>query len=239
MTQSQTHHSLFSATPNTTTMTTFAETMARLHMLWEQSENEMINTQTNLQEMQKSLQEVQQTNASLTCDNQILQSQIAEMTNEITKLNTTIKDSEDYQKQFTKVSHIITMERENTHLKQQIAIMERRVAFYQNQCNDLKVLSTKGPESNEQAVQTEEVYEQTPITHELEPEQLEAKENEQDEVHEDDDGVNVVEKKIKGVIYYVSDEGDIYDKDEDETIGQLRGKIETLPSGKTKVKWYK
>lgn len=226
-------------------MTTFSETMARLYKLWEQSEKDVINAQTNHQDIQKSLEKVQQTNALLTSENQVLQSQIAKMTNEITKLNKTIKDSEDDQKQFTKVSHIITMERENTHLKQQIAILERRVAFYQNQCNELKALSAKGPESNDQAIQTEEVSEETPINvqpeHEQEPIQsaTEAEVQDREEGDGDEDGLNVVEKKIKGVIYYVSDEGDIYDKDEDENIGELRGKIETLPSGKTKVKWYK
>lgn len=210
-------------------------------MLWEQSEKQMIHTQINLQDLHNQLEEVQQTNASLRNENQALQSQIANMTNEIAKLNKTIKDSEDDQKQFTKVSHIINMERENTHLKQQIAILERRVAFYQNQCSELKSLANKGPESSEQAIQTEEVPEEHPFTmhKELEPKQQAQLEVADEQNSEDEEGLNVVEKKIKGIIYYLSDDGDIYDKDEDGTIGQLRGKIESLPSGKTKVKWYK
>jgi hypothetical protein len=55
----------------------------------------------------------------------------------------------------------------------------------------------------------------------------------------DDNDINVTEKKIKGVIYYVSDDGDIYTKNDDDSIGELKGKIEHLSSGKTKVKWYK
>jgi hypothetical protein len=55
----------------------------------------------------------------------------------------------------------------------------------------------------------------------------------------EDEGISVVEKKIKGVIYYVSDDGDIYNKNDDESVGEVKGKIEVLLSGKTKVKWYK
>jgi hypothetical protein len=63
--------------------------------------------------------------------------------------------------------------------------------------------------------------------------------SEDNEDNDDSEDLSVVEKKIKGVIYYVSDDNDIYERNEDESIGDLKGKIEVLSSGKTKVKWYK
>ena len=110
------------------------------------------------------------------------------------------------------------MEREKTHLQQQLDIMERRVAFYRNQCK--RSFSVEDQETQTMCHQQQEV--QQPSS----------------EADNNDVEMNVVEKKIKGVVYYLSDEGDIYEKT-NEAVGKIRGKIEALPSGKTKVKWYK
>jgi chromosome segregation ATPase len=45
------------------------------------------------------------------------------------------------------------------------------------------------------------------------------------------------EKKIRNIIYYVSSKNDIYEKTENSLVGDLVGKLEKTPEGKTTVTW--
>lgn len=196
----------------------FSDAMTQIYLLWEQSEREMKLLQEALNECEQQIKEVSTQKKELEDEKEQLVYRNNELSKEVEMLITKLQEAEDYQKQFTKVSHILTMEREKTHLQQQLDIMERRVAFYRSQCK--RSFSVEDQETQTMGHQQQEF--QQPSS----------------EADNNDVEMNVIEKKIKGVVYYVSDEGDIYEK-ANEAVGQIRGKIETLPSGKTKVKWYK
>lgn len=221
----------------TQTSAMFQNVLMDLSCLWEKAQNDKDELIQLLQTTQLSLDEQCKINDTLHHQNKDLSLQLEVSRKEADNLKKKVQEAEDDQKQFTKVSHIINMERENTHFKQQIAILERRVAFYQNQCNELKLQLQSQSQSQSQvpmnqSTQSTQTYTDAPIQDET----TSIKDESNDE---QDDGLSVVEKKIKGVYYYVSDENDIYEKNEDESIGELKGKIEVLSSGKTKVKWYK
>lgn len=204
-----------------------------LSCLWENAQKEKDELIQSVQSTQSSLDEQCRVIDTLHHINKDLSQQLEVSQKEVDNLKKKVQEAEDDQKQFTKVSHIINMERENTHFKQQIAILERRVAFYQNQCNELKSqLQSQSPMN--QSTQSTQTYTDAPIQDETTLVTDESQGHDEQE-----DALSVVEKKIKGVYYYVSDENDIYAKNEDESIGELKGKIEVLSSGKTKVKWYK
>lgn len=196
----------------------FSDAMTQIYLLWEQSEREMKLLQEALNVCEQQIKEVSTQKKELEDEKEQLVSKNDALSKEVEMLMTKLQEAEDYQKQFTKVSHILTMEREKTHLQQQLDIMERRVAFYRNQCK--RSFSVEDQETQTMCHQQQEV--QQPSS----------------EADNNDVEMNVVEKKIKGVVYYLSDEGDIYEKT-NEAVGKIRGKIEALPSGKTKVKWYK
>lgn len=249
-----------------TTSLQFSDLMTGLYNLWEKSEDnkkrleeELEKTTNNVQLLTNSNLKLQDVQNQLQKENTALQQQIAELTKQL-------QDIEDDQKQFRKVSHIITMERENHHFKEQIAILQRRVAFYQNQCNTMKnkvqqtenSLTTEADINDKQNTTQNLVHITTDIErsddtqHQDNTESpdndlskidnLVSNDNEQKEDNKNDinsSDIKVIEKKIKGVIYYINDDGEIFDKNDDDSIGDLRGKITNLPSGKTKVKWYK
>lgn len=217
----------------TQTSTMFQNVLMDLSCLWENAQKEKDELIQSVQSTQSSLDEQCRVIDTLHHINKDLSQQLEVSQKEVDNLKKKVQEAEDDQKQFTKVSHIINMERENTHFKQQIAILERRVAFYQNQCNELKSqLQSQSPMN--QSTQSTQTYTDAPIQDET------TLVTDESQAHdEQEDALSVVEKKIKGVYYYVSDENDIYAKNEDESIGELKGKIEVLSSGKTKVKWYK
>lgn len=219
----------------------FQDAMTELYMQWENSQTDMLQLREAFQATEQSLLEQRNINHELSNENKDLGMKLASSQKEVEKFKRKVQEAEDDQKQFTKVSHIINMERETTHLKQQIAILERRVAFYQNQCNELKDQKNTLCLFEEQSTQTE-TQDVTTVDIDTKNEVYNDQEQETNACNtqeDEEDGLNVVEKKIKGIVYYVSDDGDIYDKNEDESIGQLKGKMEVLSSGKTKVKWFK
>jgi hypothetical protein len=74
--------------------------------------------------------------------------------------------------------------------------------------------------------------EETPTTHTDVPTENEVFKEIRTELDLDDKTLNVREKKIKGIAYYLSDDNNVYEKTLDESIGKLLGKID----GK-KVRW--
>jgi hypothetical protein len=63
----------------------------------------------------------------------------------------------------------------------------------------------------------------------------EEKENEE----ESEDPINVYEKKIKGVMYYIDDDDNIYEYLEDGAMGDIVGRYVTGADNKRKIKWAK
>jgi hypothetical protein len=222
----------------------FPDIMTKLYLAWESSEKEKQLLQEEVESYKTTIDEMTTAHTELLKNVKRLQSTNIEYEKEIIQLKKKVEDAEDEQKQFRKVSHIITMDRENSNYKQQIAILERRVAFYQNQCNNMKSLGdnskidqqtdTNDLESSDNNITTDKPEDNTNKN----DEHIEKTHNDKQEENIDTN-ITVKEKKIKGVIYYLSDDGDIYSRNDDKSIGEIKGKIEHLSSGKTKVKWYK
>jgi predicted RNase H-like nuclease (RuvC/YqgF family) len=231
----------------------FPDIMTKLYLTWESSEKEKQELQDKVSKYKINIDEITAAHTELLKNVERLQNINIQYEKEISELQKKLDDVEDDQKQFRKVSHILTMDRENSNYKQQIAILERRVAFYQNQCNNIK--SSKDVTKVDEQTDTDDLLvddsvnpstNHINITDSINSDNVEKHNLENNITYNDDintnnneDGINVKEKKIKGVIYYLSDNGDIYIKNDDNSIGELKGKIESLPSGKTKVKWYK
>lgn len=163
----------------------------------------------------------------------------------IKQLNETIRGMEEDHKEFSKVSHIVRMERDNCRLKDHIRILERRIAFYQNNAVEAPVQEppVEEPPVQEPPVQEPPVVEETPVEEppmEETPVQEPPVITESSSVEESEQDENIhTEKKIKGIIYYVSKQNTIHIKESDGSVGIQVGTIETLTTGKTKVKWIK
>ena len=243
---------------------TFPDIMTKLYLTWESSEKEKQELHKEITKYKTHLDEITTSYTELLKSVETLQNINSENEKEITQLKKKVEDAEDEQKQFRKVSRILTMDRENSNYKQQSTILERRVAFYQNQCNSMKSLNSvvridqqtdtddlyvdnntyDNEQSNIPTVLTDTISIIKTPNHINESDIITYNDNcidnkETDNNTSNDKKINVKEKKIKGVIYYVDDDGDIYVKNDDDSIGELKGKIEHLSSGKTKVKWYK
>lgn len=239
----------------------FPDIMTKLYLTWESSEKEKKQLQEEANKYKNNIDKITAYHEELLKNVETLQSMNNEYKKEIVELKKKLEDAEDDQKQFRKVSHILTMDRENSNYKQQIAILERRVTFYKNQCSDLK--SSNDVLKIDEQTDTDDLFvdnlsndnEQSinPSKHKVSDLEVDGyKESdiitynddficnkESDITNCDDNEISVKEKKIKGVVYYLSDTGDIYIKNDDSSIGELKGKLEYLPTGKTKVKWYK
>lgn len=246
----------------------FPDVMTKLYLIWENSEKQKELLQVEVQDYKDNINQLTVDHTELLKKFESVNEHNEKLVHEINQLRKQVQDAEDDQKQFRKVSHILTMDRENNSYKQQIAILEKRVAFYQNQCNNLKVNDAEN-KINKQTETENIMIDMETNTHDIINDNSAIVEEEKDldvnaentanvedvvnasnapnapnydtvpENSNEDEDIDVKEKKIKGVVYYVSDDGDIYIKNDDNSIGELKGKIENLPSGKTKVKWYK
>lgn len=177
----------------------------------------------------KKLYEESQTNISaLQNENDVLKDQLSQLNDyrvqvlSLTKdkehLQRQVRDLEDYSTQFSRVSHVVAMEKENARLQTHIRLLERRIEIYQQR---LKEVTQQNPDP----VTFESTSSDTPPIVEPKLEQTAPS------------TVEMKEKKIKGIMYYISKSFEIYAKNEDGTIGDCIGKLEQLSSGKTKVKW--
>lgn len=259
----------------------FQDISAALSTLWDNA-NKQISTLINeKQALQNELSLVKKENFEMVAQMQEYKIQHDLITRNLNRLQTEVDDFEDERKRFSRVSHVIAMEKENHRLKQDIELQERRVQIYQNQLKQylqpqhavwnnsiekklvseevhvlqdtnvdetiVKHMSTQDVHPQDEPIQdaiANEVHPHDDTTPDVENaniqiEQQSEDEDEEDKDDEEEEDINVVEKKIKGVIYYLADNGDIYQKNEDESIGDLLGKLETSASGKTKVKWTK
>lgn len=121
-------------------------------------------------------------------------------------LQSQVEKLEDDHRNFTKVSKIIAIENENTKLRLTIEDLKKQINLIKD--------ANKKPEADE-----------------VKMNDLVA------EVHEEveDDNINVREKKIGKVIYYVDDDNKVYIKNNDETIGDNIGVLQRMPDGKLKL----
>ena len=226
------------------------------------------------------------------CNNSYLQAQVNDQLTIIECLNSKIKQMEEEQKQFSRVSHIVAMEKENTKLRQDSALLQQRLQFYQNQVKLNNVKNHTEPTcygyrtyhgSNVKPTFSSEVLfdlsnndlndlndlnelsELSELNDLIMSENDNGKSdiNQELQVHEDSNDVDIqvsqirvaegkdekdedegvtnsfVEKKIKGVVYYVVDDTNLHQKNEDDTVGPIIGRLDKSPDGKVKVKWIK
>ena len=160
-------------------------------------------------ELKEKMQAVAAENSKLAQENNNFTYTMKSLEQEIGQLKRNIEMLEDERRQFTKVSHIIALEKENTKLRIEI-----------------EKLKTK-PAETKQIVQHEVVDSvPSPIS------------EEQNAVVEEEESIDVYEKVIKGNTYYVSNKEDktIYEKLEDGSIGNKVGTI-VKSNGRSKVEW--
>jgi chromosome segregation ATPase len=142
--------------------------------------------------------------------NNVLKEQVKGLEARLNDLTKELEMSVEEQRQLLKVSRVVAIERENARLRTELQQFEVKFqALKEHQS------STKSQFCSASIQTASTTQDNTTNTDEQQEEQL-----------------NVREKKIKGVFYYVSDDNNVYTKNNDDSIGDIIGTIE----GK-KVKW--
>jgi hypothetical protein len=273
---------------------TFEDITAALSIIWDNANKQITTLMSEKQALENELSLVKNENIEMVAQVQEYKTQHDLMMRNLNRLQTEVDDFEDERKRFSRVSHVVAMEKENHRLKQDIDLQERRIQIYQNQLKqylqpqhavwnnsivlpvfeEVHVLQDTIVQNEPEPSQTQDVIvNDVNLQNEHEPSQAQDvivdnvnlqnepvqdvivndvplqdeavventhqsfEDETDDDENDDEEGINVVEKKIKGVIYYLADNGDIYQRNDDESIGDLLGRLETSVSGKTKVKW--
>lgn len=177
----------------------------------------------------------------LTNENQYLKRENTDLNTTISKLEKQIEIVEEDKRQLTRVSHVIALERENNKLKQEISQLNEKLtkqhqqqqAKFDELCNEINKISILSDNKEIIEKDTEIDDKPTMIEKDHKEENLIVEEQEQEQELE------VYEKVIKGVTYYVSCNEDmtIYKIDDEGVIGDKLGKLEKI-NGKTKVVWF-
>lgn len=205
-------NNIFETLPLQTVITSFdayaSQELAKLHTNMETYTSRIESLTYSLTEKDNYIKALEQTNKSLKLANE--------------SLKNTIQSLEDEKKAFTKVSHIIAMEKENARLKNELDALQARLS------RQVDVVSnTSAPTSDSTITTVEDIHN---FTHETpKSEMLPTKENEQDACDEanDDAALTVYEKKIKGKVYYISStDNTIYERTEDGEIGRRLGVLQ-------------
>ncbi len=124
-------------------------------------------------------------------ENQMLKEELEKTKDKLQKAELQLVSLETDRKEFFKVSHVVSLEKENAKLQSQVQSLQQQLA---------------------------------------------AKIEQKPEIEQEDD--QYYEKTIKGVTYYVHTiSKKIYEKTEDDSVGEELGILETSTTGKSKVKW--
>jgi len=182
-------------------------------------QNEMDRMNNSNEKVYRKAEVLDEDNKRLARDLQVKDTTIENLQGQVALLTQQIEALENDKKEFTKVSHVIAMEKENAKLKLENSALQERIKLLKcsvemnNPCEE----HTNGADIEEEAKEDDE----TP-------------EEEEEEV---------VEKKIKGVVYYVSvnpnsdNQFTLYIKNEDGSVGANVGHIEKKDN-KNKVTWH-
>jgi regulator of replication initiation timing len=192
----------------------------------------------NRKEMEIKFRDLSYAYTVCTTEIEYMRKQNDDFLNTINRLQKQIEVIEDDKRQLTKVSNIIAIERENSRLKLEIDSLKKRLAKPTiNTPNTQSIINHSiKSESVEVAVElNENPREDTSIKSGSVEVVVELNENPTEDINND---IEVYEKKIKNVIYYVSTNEDmtIYIKEDDGAIGDKVGFL-TNHNGKTKVQW--
>ena len=178
-------------------------------------------------------------NDELISINNDLQNHIDNYTNEINEYKNIIVKIENEQKEFNKVSHVVTLEKENAKFKKEIEALKLLQKLSQDKGEDKKITILSVVEEPKCVVEEPKYVVEEPkcVVDVVGVVDVVDVVDEHDIGSEEID--DVYEKKIKGIIYYISskDNTTIYKKNEDETIGDIIGFLEKNKSGARKVKW--
>lgn len=172
---------------------------------------------------------------------------IKKLQNTITALEQKLVDADEDHKQFSKVSHLVAMEKENAKLRADLEFWMRRnvkadqhIELLHNQAynNDLKASEPPIVEGTTfHHVQTPEPIPE-PVSEPPIPEPESIPEPIPELTMHNTEDV-YVEKKIKGVVYLVKD-NEVYEKNSEGSIpGKHVATLQLLNTGKTKIKWFK
>lgn len=197
---------------------------------------------TDITTLQHSLHQVQQSNAQLQKECASLSATIGQLQATIKKLEQKIVDADEDHKQFSKVSHLVAMEKENAKLRADLEFWMRRnvkadqhIQMLHNQADNKDLKASEPSIVEVSSIHHDQTPEPTsePISdppHVPEPVQ-------ETTVHNTEDVY--VEKKIKGTIYLVKD-NEVYEKCSDGIApGRQVATLQLLNTGKTKIKWFK
>lgn len=148
----------------------------------------------------------------------------------ISRLQKQIETIEDDKRQLTKVSNIIAIERENSRLKFELEYLKKRLA---KTTEKVPVGTVAAETCAPTIVETDIDNVKTGVEETV----VESKEHAVEEtVVEAEDDIEVYEKKIKNIVYYVSTKDDmsVYEKDSDGSIGNKIGYLQKV-NGKLKL----
>jgi hypothetical protein len=148
-------------------------------------------------------------NKSVKETNSILIDKVNSLELQLKNLSRELENSQEEQRQLLKVSRVVAIEKDNARLRLELQQLEVKFQL-------LKESKTI-----------------TNITQHDTPKETEVGEEITKELYHDEEALNVREKKIKGIVYYLSDDNNVYAKNDDESVGELLGSID----GK-KVKWF-
>lgn len=148
--------------------------------------------------------------------NQNLSKQLMEQLDLVRKYINTINELEEDKKAFTKVSHVVAIEKENARLRQEIILLKNKKTYGETH-QSVKVM--------DEPVET--------ITTFAENETVASVKE-----HQSNNTIDVYEKKIKGKIYFVSKGEDmtVFNKRDDGSIGDPVGVLEKHGE-KFKITW--
>ena len=167
-------------------------------------------------DMQNKYDTVVSDNESKTGDIIRLNGQISSLTKEILRL-------QEDNAAFSKVSHIIAMEKENAKLRAEVDFLNKRIrqrSVKEEPKATINVIEEVRKDSQDATFKDviKDVIKEVPIQEEEEE--------------------TFYEKKIKGVTYYISEITSlIYKKNDDEEVGDKVGRLEKTAENKNKVIW--
>lgn len=142
-------------------------------------------------------------------------------------LKTQIEILEDERQQFMRVSHVIALEKETAKLRAENEKLKEAM--------NAKMADAERIDAKLAAVKTD-VKPAERIDRKLEAEPVVKPDPEPAEL--DEDAEEFVEKKIKGVVYYIGQKTQyIYAKTEDDEVGDKLGMISKDANGRSKVLW--
>lgn len=188
----------------------------------EELTSELSNVRTENERLKQELATDKLLSQHLADTNARMTTALEEKTQLIIKLESCIKDLEQEKKDFTRVSHVVAIEKENAKLRAEINALKKKM---KDDVPSPEPNHTPTTDTHESPLGTE-----NPVDQPTEPE-VTAEESTSEHLE-------VYEKKIKGKMYFVSSQDDktVYERKTDGSVGDIVGYLEKHGT-KTKITW--